>query len=96
MCPGKPFVESVPQLPEHENQYVDVSHPGRTGMHYVARISHWMQKTQVRRNVSRCIFCGNCTTRPADPTGCKKHRVSIMCPDALLVECVSVPPELEK
>jgi hypothetical protein len=35
MCPGVPFVESVPVPPKHEKKCVDVSCRGRIEMHYV-------------------------------------------------------------
>jgi hypothetical protein len=38
------FVESIPVPPEHEKQCINISHPGRTKMHYVTHRSHWMQK----------------------------------------------------
>jgi hypothetical protein len=44
MCPDPVFVESEPVPPEHEKYCVDVSHLGCTGMHYVTRRSHRMQK----------------------------------------------------
>jgi hypothetical protein len=37
-------VESQPILPEHEKQCIDILLPEWTGMHYVTRISHRMQK----------------------------------------------------
>jgi hypothetical protein len=44
MCPGALFMETAQSPPEHEKWCVDVSQPGRTGMHYVTRRSHRMQK----------------------------------------------------
>jgi hypothetical protein len=38
------FMEITPGPPENENLYVDVSHPGRIGIHYMNRRSHQMQK----------------------------------------------------
>jgi hypothetical protein len=43
-CPRALFMETAPGPPKHEILCVDISRPGRTGMHYVTRISHWMQK----------------------------------------------------
>jgi hypothetical protein len=42
--PNALFVEAKLVPPEQEKQYVDVSHPGRTRMHYVTHRSHRMQK----------------------------------------------------
>jgi hypothetical protein len=44
MCPAALFLESVPFPHEHEKYCVDVSYTGRTGMHYVTRMSQRMQK----------------------------------------------------
>jgi hypothetical protein len=43
-CSGVPFVEFVPVPPEHKNECIEVSRPGRTERHYTTRRSHWMQK----------------------------------------------------
>jgi hypothetical protein len=45
-CPGALFMEITLSSPEHEKLCVNVSYPGRTGMHYVARISHRMLKNK--------------------------------------------------
>jgi hypothetical protein len=45
--PNVLFVESVPVPPEHEKYCIDVSCPGRNGIHYVNRRSHRMQKHKV-------------------------------------------------
>jgi hypothetical protein len=37
-----------------------------------------------------------CTTLPAYPSGCKKHKCGTSCPEALFVKSVLVPPEHEK
>jgi hypothetical protein len=42
MGPIALFMEIIPVQTEHEKECVDVSHQGRTEMHYVARKSQWM------------------------------------------------------
>jgi hypothetical protein len=44
MCPSALFMETATGQPEHEKLCVDVSHPGRIGMHCVTRRSHQMQR----------------------------------------------------
>jgi hypothetical protein len=38
MCPSALFVGSIPVTDEHEKYCIDISRPGRSGMHYVTRI----------------------------------------------------------
>jgi hypothetical protein len=44
MCPGSLFMETALSPPMHEKECVDISRPGRTGMHHLTRRSHRMQK----------------------------------------------------
>jgi hypothetical protein len=44
MCPDAIFLDSVLGPPEHEKYCIDISWPKWTGMHYVTRRSHQMQK----------------------------------------------------
>jgi hypothetical protein len=76
-CPITIFVESVPVPPEHEKLCVDISCLGHTGVHYVTRRSHRMQKKQVQHNVSRSAFCVSTFHAPDAP----EHDVQIP-PDA--------------
>jgi hypothetical protein len=41
---GALFVKPIPLPSQHGKYCIGVSHPGRTGMHYVTYISQWMQK----------------------------------------------------
>jgi hypothetical protein len=43
-CPGVIFTENASGPPELQKKCVDVLRPGRTGVHYVTRRSHQMQK----------------------------------------------------
>jgi hypothetical protein len=47
MCHDALFMETTPGPPELEKKCVDVRHPGCTGMYYVTRISHKMQKHKI-------------------------------------------------
>jgi hypothetical protein len=42
MCPGTVSMETAPGPLKYEKYYVNVSLPGRTGMHYVTYRSHQM------------------------------------------------------
>jgi hypothetical protein len=44
MYPNALFIEIAPGLLEHEKWCVDISHPGRTGKHYMTRRFHLMLK----------------------------------------------------
>jgi hypothetical protein len=44
MCPDTVFVETAPVPPTHEKYYIDISHRGRTGLHYMTRRSNRIQK----------------------------------------------------
>jgi hypothetical protein len=43
-CPGTLFMETTPGPPDHEKEFVDMSCPGRTGIHDVTHRSHRIQK----------------------------------------------------
>jgi hypothetical protein len=45
-CSDALFVESAPAPPKHEKLCIDISWPGRTGMHYVTRRSLRMQENK--------------------------------------------------
>jgi hypothetical protein len=43
-CLGMLFMKSVPVPPENYKERIDISFPGRTGMHDMTRTSHRVQK----------------------------------------------------
>jgi hypothetical protein len=57
-------MESVPVPPEHEKYCVDVSHLGRTGMHYVTRRSHRMQKNKFGITSPEALFVKSLPVSP--------------------------------
>jgi hypothetical protein len=56
MCSGALFVQSVLVPPEHEKECNNVYTPECTGMHYVAHISHKIEKHVFGITCPRVIF----------------------------------------
>jgi hypothetical protein len=63
-CPDALIVEFVPVPPEHEKLCVDVSRPGRSGMHYVTHISHQMQKWKLGITCPDVLFVKSISVPP--------------------------------
>jgi hypothetical protein len=55
-CPSALLMKTAPGPHEHEKECVDVSHPGRTEMHYMTRKSHQRQKHKFGVTCLEAIF----------------------------------------
>jgi hypothetical protein len=66
MFPNAVFVESDPVPPGHQNEYVDVSGPAFTGMHYMTRRSHRMQKLKFSVMCPSALFVESVQVPPEE------------------------------
>jgi hypothetical protein len=57
-------METTEGPPEHKKYCVNVSHSGHHGMHYVARITHWMQKHKFGITCPSVLFVESVTVPP--------------------------------